>query len=51
VATAAYYENFAAWGRVGQALTADPDWQAFGAEIRGAEPSSDFLRTTLYRIV
>lgn len=50
-ATVSYYDNFAEWGRIGQALGADPDWQAFGAEIRGGEASADFLRTTLMRII
>lgn len=51
IATVAYYENFTEWGKIGNSLTADPDWQAFGAEIRGQSPSSDFLRTSLYRII
>lgn len=51
VATVAYYKSFTAWGKIGQALSADPEWQAFGAEIRGENPSSDFLRTTLYRVI
>ncbi len=50
-AAVTYYENFAEWGRIGKALAADPEWQAFAAEIRGENASSDFLRTTLYRIV
>ena len=50
-AAVTYYENFAEWGRIGKALSADPEWQAFAAEIRGENASSDFLRTTLYRIV
>jgi hypothetical protein len=50
-AAVAYYENFAEWGRIGKALAADPEWQAFAAEIRGENASSDFLRSTLYRIV
>jgi hypothetical protein len=35
----------------GAALGADPEWQAFGAEIRGEQASSDFLRTTLMRVI
>jgi hypothetical protein len=50
-ATVSYYDNFAEWGRIGQALGADPEWQAFGAEIRGGEASADFLRTSLMRII
>jgi hypothetical protein len=50
-ATVAYYENFTEWGKVGAALSADPEWQAFTAEIRGANSSADFLRTSLLRVV
>ena len=50
-ATVAYYENFAAWGKAGASLAADPEWQAFTAEIRGENSSADFLRTSLLRIV
>ncbi len=50
-ATVAYYENFTEWGKLGKALTADPEWQAFAAEIRGENSSADFLRTSLLRIV
>ena len=50
-ATAIYYENFTEYGKAGMALNNDPDWQAFGAEIRGEEASSDFLRTSLLRIL
>ena len=50
-ATVSYYDNFAEWGRIGQALDADPEWQAFVAEIRGGEASADFLRTSLMRII
>jgi hypothetical protein len=50
-ASVVYYENFTAWGKAGAALAADPEWQAFGAEIRGAQASSDFLRTMLMRVI
>lgn len=50
-ATVAYYDNFAQWGKVAAALTADPEWQAFTAEIRGENSSADFLRTSLLRVV
>ncbi len=50
-ATVAYYDNFSQWGKVGAAMAADPEWQAFTAEIRGASASADFLRTTLLRVV
>ena len=50
-ATVSYYDNFTEWGRIGQELNADPDWQTFGAEIRGKNASADFLRTTLMRVV
>lgn len=50
-ATVAYYDNFAHWGKVGAALAADPEWQAFTAEIRGPNASADFLRTSLLRVV
>lgn len=50
-ATVAYYDNFTEWGKVGNALNADPEWQAFAAEIRGENASADFLRTSVLRIV
>lgn len=50
-ATVGYYDNFVEWGRIGQALGSDPEWQAFGAEIRSGGASADFLRTSLMRIV
>jgi hypothetical protein len=50
-ATVNYYENFTAWGKIGASLSADPEWQAFGAEIRGEGASSDFLRTSLMRVI
>ena len=50
-ATVAYYDNFTEWGKVGNALNADPEWQAFTAEIRGENASADFLRTSVLRIV
>jgi len=50
-ATIGYYENFTEWGRIGQALGTDPDWQAFAGEIRGADASADFLRTSLMQII
>lgn len=50
-ATVAYYDDFAAWGRSGEALGADPEWQAFGAEIRGKTASADFLRTSVMRVI
>ena len=50
-ASVAYFENFSQWGRIGKALGADREWQAFAAEIRGADASADFLRTSLFRIV
>jgi hypothetical protein len=50
-ATIGYYDNFTEWGKIGQALGADPDWQAFGAEIRGENSSADFLRTSLMRVI
>ena len=46
-----YYENFTAWGKIGASLAADPEWQAFGAEIRGDNASADFLRTSLMRVI
>lgn len=50
-ATVSYYDNFTAWGKIGQDLGADPDWQAFVAEIRGENSSADFLRTSLMRVI
>lgn len=50
-ATVGYYENFTEWGKIGQALGADPEWQAFGAELRGENASADFLRTSLMRVI
>jgi len=50
-ATVSYYDNFTEWGRIGQALGADPEWQAFSTEIRGREASADFLRTSLMRVI
>ncbi|TDJ24631.1 MAG: hypothetical protein E2O59_12335 [Gammaproteobacteria bacterium] len=50
-ATAVYFENFTEYGKANKALNNDPEWQAFGAEIRGEEASSDFLRTSLLRVL
>ncbi len=50
-ATAVYFENFTEYGKANKALNNDPEWQAFGAEIRGEEASSDFLRTSLFRVL
>jgi len=50
-ATVAYYENFSQWGKIGNALAAAAEWQAFGADIRGKDASADFLRTSLLRVV
>jgi hypothetical protein len=50
-ATVSYYDNFTAWGKIGQALNGDPEWQAFVAEINGENASADFLRTSLMRVI
>ena len=50
-ATVSYYDDFTAWGKIGQAMGADPEWQAFTAEIRGENSSADFLRTSLMRVI
>ena len=50
-ATAVYFENFTEYGKSSAALNNDPDFQAFSAEIRGSDASSDFLRTSLYRVL
>jgi len=50
-ATVIYYPNFTAYGKAGAALTADPEWQAFTAEIVGDKASSDFLRNLLLRVI
>lgn len=50
-ATVAYYANFAAWGKAAKALTADAEWQKFGAEIMGEQASSEFLRSMLLRTI
>ena len=50
-ATLMYAPNFSEWGAIGNKIAADPDWQAFQAEIAGEDASSDFLRPTLYRVI
>jgi len=50
-ATVTYYPNFTAYGKAGAALTADPEWQAFVAEITGASASADFLRNVVLHVV
>jgi len=50
-ATVSYYDNVPAWGKIGQALNGDPEWQAFVAEINGENASADFLRTSLMRVI
>jgi hypothetical protein len=50
-ATVAYYPNFSTWGKSGKALSADPEWQKFSLEIMGEEASSEFLRTSLLRVL
>jgi len=50
-ATVSYYENFTAWGKIGQVMNADPEWQDFLAEINGENASADFLRTSLMRVI
>jgi hypothetical protein len=50
-ATVSYYDNFTEWGKIGQALSADSEWQAFLAEINGENASADFLRTSLLRVI
>ena len=50
-ATIMYVSSFTEWGVIGNKVAADPEWQAFSAEIAGEDASSDFLRTTLYRVL
>lgn len=50
-AVTVYYANFEAWGKAGIALAADPEWQAFGAEITGEHASADFLRSSVMRVI
>ena len=50
-ATLMYVSSFTEWGVIGNKVAADPEWQAFSAEIAGEDASSDFLRTTLYRVL
>lgn len=49
-ATVTYYPDFTTWARAGAAQGADPEWQAFLAEITGEEASADFLRSNLMRL-
>ena len=50
-ATPIYYPSLTEWGKAGQALTNDPRWLEFQLEMRGANASADFLRTSLYQVV
>jgi len=50
-AVTVYYTNFEAWGKASVALAADPEWQAFGAEIMGEHASADFLRSSVMRVI
>lgn len=46
-----YHRNFTEAGKSQAALAADPEWQAYVAEILGDNASADFLRTTLLRVI
>lgn len=48
--TAAHFSSLTEYGTSSQSLQEDPEWQTFQAEI-SSDPSSDFLRHTLYRFV
>lgn len=50
-AVVVYYPNFTEAGKIAMALTADPAWQAFFAEILGEQASGDFMRTSLMRVI
>ncbi|MEE9255401.1 MAG: hypothetical protein V3U43_10720 [Pseudomonadales bacterium] len=47
---AAHFSGLTEYGRSGQSLQEDPEWQAFQAEI-SSDPSSDFLRHSLCRFI
>ena len=47
---AGHFSSFTEYGKCGQSLQEDPEWQAFGAEI-SSDPSSDFLRSSLFRFI
>ena len=50
-AVVVYNRNFTEAGKSQAALAADPEWQAYIAEILGKDASADFLRTTLLRVI
>ena len=47
---AGHFSSFTEYGKCSQSLQEDAEWQAFGAEI-SSDPSSDFLRNSLYRFI
>ena len=50
-ASISYYDSFTEWGKTIQALGADPEWQAFIAEARGANGSVDIMRISVFQVI